>query len=74
MALAINVINRHGPRNKVHRQLQPKKTKVNDTDTPPNLVDLTFTMKCTVSTVGEASSFYSYVGRSTLALLIGFQV
>ena len=29
MALAINVIDRHGPSNKIHHQLQPKKTKAN---------------------------------------------
>ena len=28
MALAVNVIDRHGPRNKMRRQLQPMKTKV----------------------------------------------
>ena len=28
MALAIDVINRHGPSNDTHRQLQPKKTTV----------------------------------------------
>ena len=28
MALAIDVIDRHSPSNKTHRQLQPKKTKV----------------------------------------------
>ena len=28
MALAIDVINRRGPNNEMHRHLQPKKTKV----------------------------------------------
>ena len=28
MALAINIIDRHSPSNEMHRQLQPKKTKV----------------------------------------------
>ena len=28
IALAVNVIDRHGPSNKMRRQLQPKKTKV----------------------------------------------
>ena len=28
MALAVDIIDRHGPSNKMHRHLQPKKTKV----------------------------------------------